>query len=51
MLVTKPEGEIPLERSRRIWEDNIRVDLREMECEDVDWMHVYLSRETGGGLL
>jgi hypothetical protein len=26
----KPEGKRPLERPRRRWEDNIRMDLREI---------------------
>jgi hypothetical protein len=28
-LVGKPEGRIPLGRSRRRWEDNIKMDFRE----------------------
>jgi hypothetical protein len=30
ILVEKPEGKRPLGRSRRRWEDNIRMDLREI---------------------
>jgi hypothetical protein len=30
VLVRKPEGERPLGRPRRRWEDNIRMDFREM---------------------
>jgi hypothetical protein len=30
-LVGKPEGRRPLERLRRRWEDNIKMDLREVE--------------------
>jgi hypothetical protein len=29
VFVGKPEGKGPLERSRRRWEDGIRMDLRE----------------------
>ena len=29
-LVEKPEGRRPLERPRRRWEDNIKMDLREV---------------------
>jgi hypothetical protein len=32
VLVGKPEGKRPLERTRHIWEDNINVDLVEIEC-------------------
>jgi hypothetical protein len=30
ILVGKPEGRRPLGRSRRSWEDNIKIDLREI---------------------
>ena len=30
VLVWKPEGRRPLGTSRRIWEDNIKMDLREV---------------------
>ena len=29
----KPEGKRPLERTRRRWEDNIKMDLEEVGCE------------------
>ena len=29
VLVGKPEGKRPLESTRRRWEDNIKIDLRE----------------------
>jgi hypothetical protein len=31
--VGKPEGKRPLERPRRRWEDNIKMDLREVVSE------------------
>jgi hypothetical protein len=31
-LVGKREGRRPLERPRRRWEDNIKMDLREVGC-------------------
>jgi hypothetical protein len=37
VLVGKPEGKRPLGRPRRRWEDGIRMDLREIGLEDVDW--------------
>jgi hypothetical protein len=40
VLVDKPEGKRPLGRPRHRWEDNIRMDLREIGCEGVDWMQV-----------
>ena len=33
VLVGKPEGKRPLGRSRRRWEDNIKMDLREVGCD------------------
>jgi hypothetical protein len=40
ILVRKTEGKRPLERPRCRWEDNIRMDLREIGLEGVDWMHL-----------
>jgi hypothetical protein len=40
ILVGKPEAVRPLGRLRRRWEDNIKIDGREIELEDVDWIHV-----------
>ena len=37
-LVGKPEGERPLGRPRRRWEDNIKIDLRELGCDPGDWI-------------
>jgi hypothetical protein len=30
VLVGKPEGKRPLEKSRRRWEDGVKMDLREI---------------------
>jgi hypothetical protein len=27
------------------WEDNIKMDLREVGWEDVDWMHLAVDRD------
>jgi hypothetical protein len=40
VLVGKPERKRSLGRPRHIWEDNIRMDLREIGWEGVDWMHL-----------
>ena len=37
-LVGKPEGRRPLGRPRRRWVDNIRMDLQEVGCGNVDWI-------------
>jgi hypothetical protein len=38
VLVGKPEGKRPLGRPRRIWEDNIRMDLQKVGCGRMDWI-------------
>jgi hypothetical protein len=38
VLVGKPEGKRPLERPRRRWEDNIKIDVEEVEGGRGDWM-------------
>ena len=37
-LVGKPEGRKPFERLRRIRKDNIKMDLREVVWEGIDWI-------------
>jgi hypothetical protein len=32
VLIGKPGGKRPLERPRRRWEDNIKMDLQEVRC-------------------
>jgi len=39
VLVGKPEGKRPLGRPRRRWDDNIKMDLREVGG-DGDWMEL-----------
>jgi len=38
--VGKLEGKRPLRRPRRRWEDNIRMYLREIGLEGVDWIRL-----------
>jgi hypothetical protein len=40
VLVGKPEGKRPLGRRRRIWENGIRMDLREIVLGDMDWIRL-----------
>jgi hypothetical protein len=44
LLVGKPEGRRPLERPRRRWMDNIRIDLGEVRWGDVDWIGLAKDR-------
>jgi hypothetical protein len=43
--VGNPERKSPLGRPRRRREDNIRMDLKEVVWEDVEWMHLAQDRE------
>ena len=45
VLVGKPEGGRPLGRPRRRWEDNIRLDFREVGCDCEDWMELAQDRD------
>ena len=36
----KPERKRPLERSRRRWEDSIKMDLQEVGFGGMDWMEL-----------
>ena len=38
VLLGKPEGRRSLERPRRRWVDNIRMDLKEVGCGYMDWI-------------
>jgi hypothetical protein len=40
VLVGKPEGKRPLGRSRRRWEDGVRMDLGEIGLGVVDWIRL-----------
>jgi hypothetical protein len=43
ILVGKPEGKRPLGRTRRRWEDNIKMDFREIGWGGMDW--IYLAQD------
>jgi ribosome biogenesis protein Nip4 len=45
VLVRKTEGKRPLERPRRRWEDNIKMDLQEVGCGAMDWMELIQDRD------
>jgi hypothetical protein len=47
-LVGKPEGRRPLGRSRHRWEDNIKMDLREVGWESQTGL-LWLRIGIGGG--
>jgi hypothetical protein len=43
--VGNPEGKRPLDRPRRRWEDNIRMDLREIGWGGMDWIDLAQDRD------
>ena len=45
VLVGKPEGKRPLGRPRGRWEDNIKMDLREVGCDPGEWIDLAEDRD------
>jgi hypothetical protein len=45
VLVGKPKGKRPLGTPRRRWEDEIRMDLREIGLRGVDWIRLAEDRD------
>jgi hypothetical protein len=45
VLMGKPEGKRPLGRPRRIWENGIRMDLREIVWGSADWIQLAQDRD------
>jgi hypothetical protein len=43
--VGKPEEKRRLGRSRRRWVANIKIDLREIGCNDMDWIDLAQDRD------
>jgi hypothetical protein len=46
IVVEKLEGKKPLGRSRRKFQDNIKMDLKEIGWEVMDWIHLDQDRRT-----
>jgi hypothetical protein len=51
ILVGKLEGKRPLGRPRRKWVDNIKIDLREIEWDGVDWIDLAQDRDNWWALV
>ena len=41
----EPEGRTLLRRLRHRWEDNIKMDLREVGWQDIDWIDLAQGRD------
>ena len=48
VLVGKPESKRPVGRPRRRCEDNIKMDLREVDCDPRDCIALAEDRDNGG---
>jgi hypothetical protein len=44
ILVGKPEGKRPLGRPRRRWVDNIKINLRKIGWDGMDWIDLAQGR-------
>jgi hypothetical protein len=44
VLIGKPEGKRSLGRHRRRWEDNIKMDLREIGVDGANWIQLAQDR-------
>jgi hypothetical protein len=44
VLVGRPEDKRSLGRPRRRWEDNIKMDLREIRIDGANWIWLSLDR-------
>jgi hypothetical protein len=40
VLVGKPEVKRPLGRTRRSWEDNVRMEIQKLGCGCMDWIEL-----------
>jgi hypothetical protein len=49
--VGNPEGKRPLIRSRLKWVDNIKIDLREIGWDGMDWIDLAQNRDQWGALV
>jgi hypothetical protein len=45
VLVGMPEGKRPLGRQRRRWVNNIKMGLREIGWDDMDWIDLAQNRD------
>jgi hypothetical protein len=45
------EGKRPLERPRRGWEDNIKMDLQEVGLGGMDWIELVQDRDSWRALV
>jgi hypothetical protein len=42
VLVGRPEGKRPLGRPRHRWENNVKMDLKDVGWEGMDWIDIII---------
>ena len=45
MILGKSDEKRPLGRTRRTWENNIKMDLREVDCDPGEWIDLAEDRD------
>jgi hypothetical protein len=50
VFVRKPEGKGPLVKPRRGWKDNIKADLQEVACGNMNRIELAKDRDSYGHL-
>jgi len=45
VLMGRPEGKRPLGKSKRTWEDTIKIGLQEVGCGSMDWTDLVQIRD------
>jgi hypothetical protein len=51
VLVGRSEGKRPLGKPRRRWEDNIKLDLREIRIDGANWIQLAQDRDDWRGFV
>jgi hypothetical protein len=51
IVVGRTEGKRPLGKPRHRWEDNIKMDLREIGSDGVDWIDLAQDRDQWSALV
>jgi hypothetical protein len=46
IVVGNPEGKRPLGRPKRRWVNNIKMNLRELEWDGIDWIDLVQDRDS-----
>jgi hypothetical protein len=44
-LVGRPKGRRPLGRPRCRWDDDIKMDLKAVACDDGEWIHMTQGKD------